>query len=141
VIGQYAKTDVVKAYPTTPIREVARLMSQRGVGLVVLVDPKDPYRIVGVVSERDVVRAVAYDVALDAAVDTIATKTVITLEHDEPAARAAEVFRRYGIRHVVVTKDERLYGVLSIRDLIREEAVLREIAEYYEWTFESGMSA
>jgi hypothetical protein len=30
---------------------------------------------------------------------------------------------------------------LSIRDLIREEAILREVAGYYEWTFEPGMSA
>jgi Predicted signal-transduction protein containing cAMP-binding and CBS domains len=141
MIGKYVKTDVIKAYPTTPIREVARLMSQHKVGLVVLVDPKDPYKIVGIVSERDIVKAVAYDVPLDAAVDTIATKNVITLDYNEPVARAAEIFKKYGIRHVVATKDGKLYGVLSIRDLIREEAVLREIAEYYEWTFEPGMSA
>ncbi len=141
MIGKYVKTDVIKAYPTTPIREVARLMSQHKVGLVVLVDPKDPYKIVGIVSERDIVKAVAYDVHLDAAVDTIATKNVITLDYNEPVAKAAEIFKKYGIRHVVATKDGKLYGVLSIRDLIREEAVLREIAEYYEWTFEPGMSA
>ena len=41
----------------------------------------------------------------------------------------------------MVTKGGRLYGVLSIRDLLREEAILKEIAEYYEWTFEPGMSA
>jgi len=141
MIGKFAKTDVVKAYPSTSIREVARLMYQRKVGLVVLVDPRDPQRVVGVVSERDIVKAVAYDVPLDAAVEAIATKNVITLDHMEHAAKAAEVFKKYGIRHVVVTKDGKLYGVLSIRDLIREEAIIREVAEYYEWTFEPGMSA
>ena len=141
MIGKFAKTDVVKAYLNSSIREVARLMAQRKVGLVVLVDPGDPQRVVGVVSERDVVKAVAYDVPLDAAVETIATKNVITLDHMEHVAKAAEVFKKYGIRHVVVTKDGKLYGVLSIRDLIREEAILREVAEYYEWTFEPGMSA
>ena len=141
MIRKFAKTDVVKAYPNTSIREVARLMAQRKVGLVVLVDPRDPQRVVGVVSERDIVRAVAYDVSLDAAVENIATKNVITLDHMEHVAKAAEVFGKYGIRHVVVTRDGKLYGVLSIRDLIREEAILREVAEYYEWTFEPGMSA
>ncbi|MCU7788317.1 CBS domain-containing protein [Pyrobaculum sp. 3827-6] len=141
MIGDYAKTDVVKAFPTTPIREVAKLMAERRVGLVVLVDPRQQDRVVGVVSERDVVKAVAFDADLNSPVDTIATKNVVTLDYGENVAKAAEVFKKYGIRHVVVTKDGRLYGVLSIRDIIREEAILREVAEYYEWTFEPGMSA
>ena len=141
MIGQFAKTDVVKAYLDTPIREVARLMADNQVGLVVLVDKKDPLKVVGVVSERDVVRAVAYGVDLDKPCDLIATKNVVALEHDRSVGEAAEAFRRYGIRHVVVTKEGRLYGVLSIRDIIREEAILKEVASYYEWTFEPGMSA
>ena len=141
MIGSFAKTSVVKAFPNTPIRDVAKLMAENKVGLVVLVDPADPERVVGVVSERDVVRAVAYDVDLNASVDIIATKSVITLDYGESVAKAAEGFRKYGIRHVVVTKGGKLYGVLSIRDLVREEAILKEIAEYYEWTFEPGMSA
>ena len=141
MIGNFASTNVVKAFPSTPIREVARLMAERRVGLVVLVNPADPERVVGVLSERYIVRAVAYDVDLNAPADFIATKNVITLDYGENVAKAAEVFRIYGIRHVVVTKGGRLYGVLSIMDLLREEAILKEIAEYYEWTFEPGMSA
>jgi len=141
MIGNFATTNVVTTHPTTPIREVARLMAQHRVGLVVLVDAKDPFKTVGVVSERDVVRAVAYEIDLEAPAETIATKNVVTIDHSEHVAKAAEAFRKHGIRHVVVTKDGKLYGVLSIRDLIREEAVLRELAAYYEWTFEPGMTA
>ncbi|MEM4633178.1 MAG: CBS domain-containing protein, partial [Pyrobaculum sp.] len=53
----------------------------------------------------------------------------------------AEVLNKYRIRHVVVTREGKLYGVLSIRDIIRDDLILREISEYYEWTFEPGMSA
>ena len=141
MIGTFAKTDVVKAFLTTPIREVARMMAEKKVGLVVLVDPKEQDRVVGVISERDVVKAVAYDIDLDGPCDSVATKNVITIEYDQPVAKAAEVFRKYHIRHVVVTKNGRLYGVLSIRDLIRDEDALREVAEFYEWTFEPGMTA
>ncbi|MEM4493713.1 MAG: CBS domain-containing protein [Pyrobaculum sp.] len=141
MIGAFAKTDVVKAFPTNSIRHVARLMAEKKVGLVVLVDPKEHDRIVGVISERDVVKAVAFDVDLDSPCDVVATKNVITVEYDQPVAKAAEIFRKYNIRHVVVTKNGRLFGVLSIRDLIRDEDALREVAEFYEWTFEPGMSA
>ncbi|MFN3803920.1 MAG: CBS domain-containing protein [Pyrobaculum sp.] len=141
MIGDFVKTDVVKALPTTPIREVARLMWEKRVGLVVLVSPEDLYRVVGVVSERDVVRAAAHDVDLDAPCDVIATKNVIALDYRDGVWKAAEMFRRYGIRHVVVTREGRLYGVLSIRDFIKEGKILGELASYYEWTFEPGMSA
>jgi len=141
MIGQFAKKEVVKATPSTSIRDVAKLMAENNVGLVVLVDPRDPQRVVGVVSERDVVRAVAYGVDLGQPCDIIATKRVITLEHDRSLAEAAEVFRKYGIRHIVVTQGGKLYGVLSIRDLIREDAALREAVAFQEWTFEPGMSA
>lgn len=141
MLGNFVKTDVVKTFPDVPIREVAKLMASRKVGLVVLVSREDPYRIVGVVSERDIVKAVAFDIDLDSPCEVIATKNVVTLDYSENAARAAEVFTKYGIRHVVVTKEGKLYGVLSIRDIIRDETVLREIAEYYEWSFEPGMSA
>ncbi|ABL88751.1 putative signal-transduction protein with CBS domains [Pyrobaculum islandicum DSM 4184] len=140
MLGSFAKTDVIKAFPSTSIREVAKLMAQRKVGLVVLVDPSDPYRVVGVVSERDIVRAVAHEIDLDMPCETIASKNVISLEANENVAKAAEAFVKYGIRHLVVTKDGRLYGVFSIRDLIKEENALKELAEYYDWTFEPGMS-
>lgn len=141
MIGNFVKSKVVTAYPHTPIREVARLMHEKRVGLVVLVSPDEVDRVVGVVSERDVVRAVAREVDLDTPCDLIATKNVITLDYGESVGKAAEVFKKYGIRHIVVTKGEKLYGVLSIRDVIRDEAILRELAQYYDWTFERGMSA
>ncbi|MEM1787661.1 MAG: CBS domain-containing protein [Pyrobaculum sp.] len=51
------------------------------------------------------------------------------------------MLNKYRIRHVVVTREGKLHGVLSIRDIIRDDLILREISEYYEWTFEPGMSA
>ncbi|MEM0467724.1 MAG: CBS domain-containing protein [Pyrobaculum sp.] len=141
MLGNFVKINVVKTYPTATIREVARLMTERKVGLVVLVSPDDPYKVVGVVSERDIVKAVAYDVDLDKPCEVIATKNVITLDYKENVAKAAEVLNKYRIRHVVVTREGKLHGVLSIRDIIRDDLILREISEYYEWTLEPGMSA
>ncbi|MFN7105672.1 MAG: CBS domain-containing protein, partial [Pyrobaculum sp.] len=77
----------------------------------------------------------------DAPCDIIATKNVLTLDYREGVWKAAEMFNRYRIRHIVVTREGRLYGVLSIRDFIEEEKILGELASYYEWTFEPGMSA
>jgi len=141
VIGRFAKTDVVRATPSTPVRDAARLMAERRVGLVVLVDSSNPYRVVGVVSERDVVRAVASGVDPSAPCYAIATKNVVTIDCDDSVSKAAELMLKHGIRHLVVTREGRLYGVVSIRDLVHERAALRELAAYCDWAPEPGMSS
>ncbi len=140
-VAQFASTDVVKATPETPIREAARILREKNIGLLVLVDSRDPSKVVGVVSERDLVRAVAEGIDFSRPVWDIATKTVITIEAEEPLSKAASLMRQHNIRHLVVTKDGKLYGVLSIKDIVYEDNALRVIAGYDEWTFERGMSA
>jgi len=85
---------------------------------------------VGVVSERDIVRAVAKGLNLDEPVSAIMSTPVITVEGDEPVWKVAEVMRQHNIRHVVVTRGGKLYGVISIRDLVAEEPVLRSLVEF-----------
>ena len=140
-VAQFASTDVVKATPDISIKDAAKILKEKNIGLLVLVDGKDPDRVIGVVSERDLVRAVAEGIDMSRPVWDIATRSVVTIDVDEPLSKAADLMRRHNIRHLVVTKDGRLYGVLSIKDLVYEENALKVIAGYEEWTFEPGMSA
>lgn len=140
-VAQFASTDVVKATPNLSIRDAAKLMRKHNIGLLVLVDHSDPYKVVGVVSERDIVNAIAEGIDPERPVEAIATKSVITVEAEDPLSKAADLMRRHNIRHLVVVKDGRLYGVLSIKDLVYEENALKAISGYEEWTFERGMSA
>jgi len=125
-----ARRPPIIATPDAKIREVARVMAEKKVGLVVIVDKSQPDVAVGVVSERDVVKAVAKGVNLDEPVSAIMSTPVITVEGDEPMWKVAEVMRQHNIRHVVVTRGGRLYGVISIRDLVAEEPVLRSLVEF-----------
>jgi CBS domain-containing protein len=140
-VAQFASTDIVKATPDISIKEAAKMLKEHNIGLLVLVDKEDQSRAVGVVSERDLVRAVAEGVDPSRPVWDIATRSVISVEADDPLSKAVELMRRHNIRHVVVVKDGRLYGVLSIKDLVYEDSALKVIAGYDEWTFERGMSA
>jgi len=90
------------------------------VGLVVIVDKAQPDVAVGVVGERDVVRAVASGVNLDEPVSTIMSKPVVTVEWDEPVWKVAEIMKQHNVRRVVVTKGGKLYGVVGMRDLVTE---------------------
>jgi len=128
-----AVSDLLKRPPVTlpesaTIRDVAAALSQNRVGLLVLVSKDDPRRPVAVVSERDVLRAVAQRLDLDGPAMSIANKPITVLDTD-PVHVAAEKMRTHNIRHVVVVdKEGKLVGVLSIRDICFEKAVLLELA-------------
>lgn len=126
----FAKRPVVTSTPDASIREVASIMSSRRIGLVVIVDRRNPELVVGVVSERDIIRAVAQGLDLGKPVEEVMSAPAIAVEAEEPVWRVAEIMQRHGIRHVVVTRGGRLYGVISIRDLLAERAALKTLAEH-----------
>jgi signal-transduction protein with cAMP-binding, CBS, and nucleotidyltransferase domain len=115
------------------IREVAQQMSLKNVGLVVLVDGEKPRIPVGVVSERDVVRAVAKGEPLDASAKTIASTKLVTIGLEDDVGEAASKMLSNNVRHLVVLDDsKRLVGVVSIRDIVREQNTLRMQAREVE---------
>jgi CBS domain-containing protein len=127
----------VTARPDISIKEAAAVMARRRIGLLVLVEGDGIY---GVVSERDIVRAVAGGVDMGRPVALIATRDVVTVDADAPVAEAARLMYSRGIRHLVVTEGGRLYGVLSVRDLIGEAVQLERAVEGGE-AVEMGMPA
>ena len=135
-----AKKEVVKAFPTASIKEVAKLMVENRIGLVVLISPEDEKKVVGVVSERDVVRAVVEGISPDENVDKIATHNVITCDVSDSISEVARKMMEYKIRHIVITEKGNLYGVVSIRDLISEMNALSAIRASETWIWDEGMT-
>ncbi len=113
--------------------EAARLMVQNNMGLLVISDPKDTRRPAGVISERDIIKAIASGRKLDASVDDVSTKQVITISASSDVAEAAKAMNRHHIRHVVVVDEQgKLVGVVSMRDLVGERATLNAILQSNE---------
>jgi len=125
-----ARKPPITATPDMRIKDVAKIMAERKIGLVVIVEKNQPDVAIGVVSERDLVRAVANNVGLNLPVKEIMSSPVITVEGEEPIWNVAKIMREHNIRHVVVTNKGKLYGVISIRDLVAEESVLKSLIEY-----------
>ncbi len=107
------------------IRQAAEVFAREKIGLLVVASPTNPSKAQAVVSERDVVRAVAKGSALTAQLDSIATKKLISIKRSDPASKAVRLMMDNGIRHLVVESDDgTLFGVLSIRDFFREAKLL-----------------
>ena len=116
--------------------DIAKLLSQHGTGCIVIVGDED--KIAGIVSERDLLRAIgqAGPKVLEQPVSDFMTKTVITArEADTVDQLMAEMtLRRF--RHMPVVERDRLIGLVSIGDLVKiqisqiemEAAATREYA-------------
>ena len=112
-------SDVITIAPDATVQELAALISSRRIGAVV-VSP-DGKRMVGIVSERDVVKAIAAkgEAALRLTAADIMTKEVITATPRTTMDQAMEIMDAGYFRHLPVLDGDELIGILSVRDAVR----------------------
>ncbi len=121
--------------PDETVRDAAKVMVSKGIGFLVVVDSSDPRKLLGVISERDVIRAVASNKE-NSKVEELMTKEVVTVKDTDTLYKAAKLMKEHSIRHLVVVNEEGIpVGVLSIRDLTYEEGALKALAEEIESEF------
>jgi CBS domain-containing protein len=117
----------------TTILDAAKLMVDNNMGLLVICDPKERTNLAGVISERDIMKAIASGKKLNAAVGEVSTKHVITAKASSDVAEAAKAMNKNKIRHVVVVDEQgKPVGVVSMRDLVGERATLTAILQSHE---------
>jgi len=111
--------DVVTLRADQTLRAAAEVLDLKRIGAVVALGPDG--RIVGVLSERDIVRQVARlgGGALDMPVAGAMTRAVITARAASSVEEALQTMTDRRIRHLPVVEDERLVGVISIGDLVK----------------------
>jgi CBS domain-containing protein len=98
-----------------PLAEVAARMVERSVGAVLVLDGE---RLAGILTERDVLRAVAGGIRDDAVVRDWMTTDPDTIDPDDSTEHAATLMMHGGYRHIPVTQGQAVVGILSIRDLM-----------------------
>jgi CBS domain-containing protein len=115
-VSDHMATDLLTVAAATPLAEAAREMDLRGVGAVLVLAGE---RLEGVLTERDVLRAVARGQAESAVVGDLMTRGPETIEPDETTEHAAVLMIHGGFRHLPVVAGGKVVGILSIRDLMR----------------------
>ena len=103
----------------TTLMEAARVLTQQKIGAVVVVDPDR--HILGILSERDIVRAIAErgsDV-MDQDVASVMTRKVVQCREESSINEVMEIMTNGRFRHLPVAVDGRLAGIISIGDVVR----------------------
>ena len=126
--------DVVTTAPETSLAEVAATLSEKGIGAVLVVDGG---AIRGIVSERDIVRALARhgSEALRKLASDCMTERVVTCRPDETINEVMHKMTAGRFRHIPVVEEGRLAGIVSIGDVVKRriEDVEKESEQIREY--------
>jgi len=115
-VRDVASSAVVAVGPAQSLREATQLMAKHRVGSAVV---QDAEQLIGILTERDVLNAVASGTLPDeVTVQDIMTADVVTVGPDWDLVEAAAEMARRRIRHLVVYEGGQLLGVLSVRDVL-----------------------
>jgi CBS domain-containing protein len=109
---------VVCVSPVTPVRQGARLMSERKIGAILVVQTG---KVIGVFTERDLLtRVVAKKLDPSAtAVSQVMTPDPLVIAPEATLEEALTIMHDHRLRHLPVVDGERLVGIVSTRDLTR----------------------
>ena len=112
-------SDVVTADPSATLGEVVRTLAARRIGAVVVTGADR--RIVGILSERDVLHAMAREgaAALERKVSEVMTANVVTCDPDASIEHVMQTMTDRRFRHLPVVQQGRLCGMISIGDVVR----------------------
>jgi signal-transduction protein with cAMP-binding, CBS, and nucleotidyltransferase domain len=119
ILDRKAKRGTVTISAGDSVLEAVRQMDQANTGSVVVLDGN---RVAGIFSERDLMRRVVLK-GLDEAttrVSQVMTTSLIYAEPGDPAQEAMAKMTKHRCRHLPVVEGERLIGVISIGDLMKE---------------------
>ena len=128
-------TDVVSVQPTATVLEAARLMNDRGVGGVVVVDEANS--LLGIFTERDILRRVVA-AGLPPETTSVAdvfTRDIVTCTPDMNVDEIGAIMSTRRVRHLPVVDVTGLHGVVTIGDLLAhrlsdQETTLQHLNSY-----------
>jgi CBS domain-containing protein len=101
--------------PETTLGDAADVLISRSIGALAVVDGR---QVIGILTDRDVVRAVSEGAELDDPVTTWMTDSPDTVTPDVSVSEAADWLLETGYRHLPVTVGDELLGTVDIRDVL-----------------------
>ena len=118
-LADIMRPELIEVAPEDTLGEVAERMTALNMGAAAV---KDFGRLIGIITERDLLKAMAERVhTSEARVRQWMTEDPITATVDTDVEEAAETMLEHGFRHLPVVEGERAVGILSIRDVAQHQ--------------------
>jgi CBS domain-containing protein len=112
-------SEVISASPDTTVFSALKMMAAKNVGFLVVLERE---KLVGVVSERDYARKVVLEgkASANTPVRDIMTEKVVSVTVDQTVPQCMALMDKGGFRHLPILEGNKVIGVLSSRDLLKE---------------------
>lgn len=125
-VGEIMRKHVVTITPTHTLQDAMKLMTRAEIGSLVV---KTSGRVSGIITEGDIIRALARGKTSKAKVKEVMATPVRMIPFDADLERAGELMRDLKISRLPVVKNKRLVGMITERDMVRVEPALIEMLE------------
>ena len=118
---------VTSVAPTATIAEVAELLATHGIGAVLVIDRAD--QLLGIVSERDIMRSLAANGArtLEMTAGQLMTRALQIAHPETTVAEAMRMMTVGRFRHLPVLDGDRLVGLISIGDVVKARIMQQDM--------------
>lgn len=118
-LGDLMTNELLDVAPEDTLAEAAQRMADQTVGSAVVLDHG---RLIGIVTERDLLRAMAQRVhPSEGRVREWMTSDPVVASEETTTSEAARLMLNNGFRHLPVVDGERTLGIVSLRDVVRDE--------------------
>jgi len=137
IVEDYMTIDMVRLNQKHSVLDVARKMVEQNISSMALTDDKD--NIVGILTERDIIRVVTNEVPADGVTaSSLMTHPVVSISKESPIEDAARLMASQKLRHLMVEDpfNHEIVGIITLTDLaryLRQNLTREEIASSDAW--------
>jgi PAS domain S-box-containing protein len=121
LVSEGMTTEVIHAFPTTTVLEIAQMMVGRQIGSIVIIDGQEPPKPLGIITERDLVQFQAFELDLaQLLAQEVMSSPLFCLQSTDTLWAAQQIMQTKNIRRLVVTNDRgELEGILTQSNLLQ----------------------
>jgi CBS domain-containing protein len=123
-VKDFMSSEIETILPSSSIKKAAQKMNKYRVGSLIVSTPG--FELLGIVTQRDILKAFVKGLKPAASVKLIMSKDVITIEHDASLEKAATIMVDNGVKHLPVTKKGKCIGIITATDIIIFQSGLTE---------------
>lgn len=114
---------LVTSNPESSIFEIAKLMKENNIGFIPIIDKT----LIGVITDRDIVIKAIYNKDFNSPIKPYITNNIISIEADKDISEALQLMSSNKVKRLVVTKNNKLIGILSLSDILNSGKYDKEI--------------
>jgi len=118
------KKDIIAVKAHESVQHISKVLTEKNISNIPVIDAKG--KLVGVVSEQDIIKAMGSDKFMKLSAKDIMTKNVLSVKENDPLEYVSKIFMEKPYRRLPVTRNKTVVGVIT-----REEIIQSFMSEYY----------